>query len=99
MNFKGIFIWFKLISWISIPFVLLLLPVNFFDSGKSLCLSQLLLSQECPGCGITRGVQHAIHFDFKVAWEHNKLTVVVLPILIGFWINTIFNLFKKIKNS
>lgn len=96
-NLKGIFVGLKLLVWISIPFVLLILPANFFDSGESWCFSQVLLNEECPGCGITRGIQHAIHFNFKQAWEFNKLFVIVLPILVFIWIKTLIQLIKQIK--
>ena len=85
----------KLIIWVSIPFVLWLLPASFFDQGESLCLSQVLLNKECPGCGITRSVQHALHFEVSEAWEYNKLFVVVLPFLFYFWVKVLFQLYKK----
>jgi hypothetical protein len=78
--------------------VLVLLPASFFDTGQSLCLSKLILHQECPGCGITRAVQHTIHFDFEAAWRYNKLVIFVLPILIYFWMIQLFSVLKKIKN-
>ncbi|WP_066757352.1 DUF2752 domain-containing protein [Crocinitomix algicola] len=66
---------------------LFLLPANFFDSGVSLCPSKQFLNMECLGCGLTRGVQHAIHFEFNLAWEYNKLTFIILPILIFYWLH------------
>jgi len=89
----------KLAIWVLIPFLLLLLPATYFDSGQSLCPSKLLLDKECPGCGITRSVQHAIHFNFKTAWEYNKLIVLVLPLLIYFWTTTLIPLIKKVRNG
>ena len=89
----------KLAIWVLIPFLLLLLPATYFDAGQSLCPSKLLLDKECPGCGITRSVQHAIHFDFKAAWEFNKLIILVLPLLIYFWITTLLSLIKKVRSS
>lgn len=89
----------KLIIWVCIPFILLLLPSSFFDEGQTLCPSQILLGLECPGCGITRSVQHAIHFDFESAWNFNKLFVIVLPVLAYIWIKTAISLYKKIKKS
>jgi hypothetical protein len=68
------------------PIVLWLLPASFFDHGQSLCLSVLLFDQECFGCGITRAIQHAIHFDFYTAWNYNKLVVIVAPILFFVWL-------------
>ena len=89
----------KLVLWLSIPFLLLILPADFFDSGTSICPSQLLLGRECPGCGITRSVQHAIHFDFENSWRFNKLIVLVLPFLVYIWYKVAQNLFLEIKNN
>ena len=55
----------KLVFLLIVPLVLLILPADFFDNGQSLCLSQLLLEKECPGCGLTRGLQHLGHLIFK----------------------------------
>lgn len=83
------------IVWMCIPFVLLILPTNFFDEGQSICPSKFLLDKECPGCGITRSVQHAIHFDFQAAWDFNKLIIVVLPLLIVFWVYYAIRFYKS----
>ncbi len=97
MNLKGIVNRLLVVIWLAIPFLLLLLPVTYFDSGKSLCLSKVLLNTECPGCGITRGIQHAIHFDFIGAWEYNKLTFIVLPVLMVIWFKTLLTLIAVIR--
>lgn len=84
------------------PLLFLYLPQNYFDEGKSICPSKLLLDFECPGCGITRAVQHAIHFDFKTAWSFNKLYVIIIPIAIYYWFRLFFltiNQIKSIKNK
>ena len=60
--------------------VLLYLPADFFDGGKSVCLSVVLFDQECYGCGMTRGVQHLLHLDLEEAWNYNKLAFIVLPL-------------------
>ncbi len=82
-----------------IPVVLLLLPTDFFDHGQSICLSILLLKKECIGCGITRSIQHFIHFDFIEAWKFNKLVVVVLPIMAFLWVNQLINVWKAINTG
>jgi len=64
-----------------IPFVLILLPVNFFDKGPTICISKLITDVDCPGCGMTRAVQHCIHLDFQTAWNYNKMFIVVFPLL------------------
>lgn len=89
----------KFIIWVSIPFLLWFLPANYFDTGESICLSQVLLDKECPGCGITRSVQHAMHLDFASAWRYNKLIVLVLPFLVYLWASQLIILFTKIKNK
>jgi hypothetical protein len=64
---------------------LLLLPANFLDHGQSICLSKVLLHRECPGCGMGRACMHALHFDWRTAWDYNRLFVVVLPLLAYLW--------------
>lgn len=84
--------WFLFI----VPFVMLLLPVDFFDKGKtSLCISRLLAGVECYACGLTRGIMHFIHFDFSAAWSYNKLTFIVVPLLAPLWVKSIYGLRGK----
>jgi hypothetical protein len=70
---------------ITIPLVLLLLPSYFFDIGNSLCLFTNLSGYNCPGCGLTRGIMHLIHFDFETAYSYNMLSFIILPILVTWW--------------
>ncbi len=78
------------------PVILFLLPVDFFDNGKtSICLSKLLANVECYACGLTRGIMHFIHFDFSAAWSYNKLTFIVVPLLIPLWFKSIYELREK----
>lgn len=78
--------------------MLLVLPSNYFDNGQSVCLSVLLLNKECFGCGMTRGIQHLIHFDFLKAYEFNKLSLIVLPLLAYLWFNELIRIKKMINN-
>lgn len=69
---------------LSIAFIsLLLLPANYFDTGRATCVSVLLFDVECYGCGMTRAIQHLIHLDFQSAWTYNKLSFLVFPLAIG----------------
>lgn len=63
------------------PIILLILPADFFDKGQSICISVLLFDKNCYGCGMTRAIQHLIHFDFTQAWNFNKLAFLVFPLL------------------
>jgi hypothetical protein len=80
---------------IIIPIVLIILPPNFFDNGQTTCLSVLLFDKPCLGCGMTRAIQHLIHFDFTSAYNFNKISFLVLPILIIFWIKEFIKILKK----
>ena len=37
---------------------------------------------QCWGCGLTRGMMHLIHLDFVGAYNYNKLSFLILPLLI-----------------
>lgn len=78
--------------WVTLltPFVLLALPVDFFDHGEAVCLSKRLADLECPACGLTRGVMHFVHLDFAKAWEFNKLTFLIVPMLFPLWIKAVY---------
>lgn len=82
-----------------IPLVLLILPANFFDKGQSICISVLLLHRTCPGCGMTRAVQHLIHFDFQTAYMYNKAIVAVFPLMVYLYLKEIVRLLNLIKNG
>jgi hypothetical protein len=77
------------------PLVLLLLPATFFDKGDSICLSKLLLGLECYACGLTRATMHFIHFDFQKAWEFNKLSFIVVPMLFPLWLKAFYEIRGK----
>jgi hypothetical protein len=75
----------KVVALLLFPLVLLLLPATFFDGGRSICLSVLLADTACYGCGMTRAIMHLLHFDLETALTFNKLSVVVLPLLVFVW--------------
>lgn len=86
----------KLVAFIRIwgtlvaPLVLILLPVDFFDHGESICLSKSLAGMECPACGLTRGVMHFVHLDFGAAWSYNRLTFLIVPMLFPLWLKALY---------
>lgn len=92
----------KLVFIVLAPIVLLVLPANCFDSGRSICLSQLLLGMECPACGLTRGIMHLIHLDFENAFAYNMLSFIVLPLMIVIWVQWFFRelrIYKRLKTA
>ncbi len=78
--------WLYLLFFIVTPIIFLVLPVDFFDTGASICPSKRFFNIECYGCGMTRAVMHLIHFDLESALYFNSLSVIVAPVLAIFWI-------------
>jgi len=95
-NRKFLYIYFS--GLVLLPIILIILPADFFDKGNTMCLSVLLADQECYGCGITRAIQHLIHFNFEKAYAFNKLSFVVLPLMIYVWYSEIKKTYIKLKN-
>lgn len=77
--------------------VLLFLGADYFDNGPSRCLSVVLFDMECYGCGMTRAVQHLIHFDFAKAAEYNKLSFIVAPLLLYIWVKELIRVFRILR--
>jgi len=89
---------YGLISFlVLLTITLLILPETFFDKGQSICISMLLLKRECYGCGMTRAIQHLIHFDFRTAYGYNKLAFIVFPMFVFLILKEIKKLYLKIK--
>ena len=66
--------------------MLVLLPADFFDGGPAICLSRLLLDQDCYACGMTRACMRIIHLQFREAADFNLLAFVVMPLLSYIWL-------------
>lgn len=81
------------------PLVLLILPPDYFDKGQTTCLSVILIHKTCPGCGITRAIQHLIHLDFEKAWAFNKLAFIVFPALSYFYAVEFLKLLRLAKST
>ena len=86
----------KLVFLLITPVVLLLLPGNFFDNGRDICLSKILFHRECWGCGMTRACMHIIHFQFEDAFMYNMGSFIVFPILCYLWVDWFLKELKKI---
>jgi hypothetical protein len=79
----------KIIIFILIPVCLYFIPVNWLEQQHSVCLFKNLTGKNCYGCGITRAILSAMHFQFDIAYKYNKLIVIILPILIYIWTKTL----------
>ena len=92
--------WGRALLFVS-PLLLLSIPPNYFDYGKTQCLSVYLFNEKCYGCGMTKAIQHMIHGEFITGFEFNKIAILVFPLLILLWFLDSCKLFKFLisKNS
>jgi drug/metabolite transporter (DMT)-like permease len=90
--------WVLFIAIFLIGVILIFLPKDYFDEGQSVCLSVVFFDLKCYGCGMTRAIQHLIHLDFKEAFEYNKLSIIVFPLLV-FMISKEFYAFVRNKKN
>ena len=54
------------------------------------CLWKTFFGFECPGCGITSSIIEIIKGNFLIAWEINKITFLVFPLLLFYSIKEVF---------
>lgn len=59
------------------------------------CLVSLLIDDACWGCGMTRAALALARGDLAAAWEFNKLSVVVLPMLLALYARQLWSLNRK----
>ena len=53
------------------------------------CLWRAFFGFKCSGCGITSSIIEIIKGNFLIAWEINKITFLVLPLLLLYSIKEI----------
>jgi hypothetical protein len=83
---------------ILLPLIIFLLPIDFFNQGKSICLSKVLLKTECYACGLTRACKHLMHLDFEAAFQYNMGSFIVFPLIAFLWIKWYFEERRRLKN-
>lgn len=92
-----LFLTAKAIALAVLPLILIVLPANYFDKGKSICLFTILSDIECYGCGLTRACMHLIHFNFENAATFNKISFVVFPIMCVLYLQEFITTLKNLK--
>ncbi len=83
--------------YIIIPVTLLLLPADYFDQGQSISLFELAGVKDYYSKGITRAIMHLIHLDFQAAWDYNKLSFVVLPLIAFVWAKSFWRDYRRLQ--
>ena len=54
------------------------------------CLWKTFFGIECSGCGVTSSIIEILKGNFQFAWEINKLTFLVFPLLLFCSIKEVF---------
>ena len=54
------------------------------------CLWKIFFGIECSGCGVTSSIIEIFKGNFLLAWEMNKITFLVFPLLFLYSIKEIF---------
>ena len=54
------------------------------------CLWKTSFGFECAGCGVTSSIIEIIKGNFLIAWEINKITFLVFPLLLFYSIKEVF---------
>lgn len=89
--------WAWMVMLLLTPFVLWMLPGDFFDESETIiCPSRLFFNIECLGCGMTRAIMHMHHFEFSDALYYNYGSVLVYPGLIIVWFIWLFKVAKRL---
>jgi hypothetical protein len=99
MTRKTVWVAAKLAIGLAAPVFFLAVPPRVVESGPTLCLWKLLLGWECPGCGMTRALSHLAHGSFALAWRHNKLVVVVFPLLCFLWLGFVVRQVRILRQA
>lgn len=88
-NRNIIFLTFLVLFWF--------LPMKWLENSTSICIYKNLIGHECIGCGITRAIHQAIHFNFKIAYEYNHLIIIVLPLLMYVWVKKVIRILENFE--
>ena len=72
-----------------------MIPVKFIEDGESICVYKRLFNVECWGCGTTRAFFNIIHFNFKKAYEFNRLSPITFSLCVFIYIKSFIRIIKK----
>jgi uncharacterized protein DUF2752 len=78
-----------------LPLALITIPTAWLEGRRSVCLIRNLFGIKCPGCGMIRAMSYIFHGDLKGAIHHNKLVVIVFPLLCYTWLRSVTAKFRR----
>lgn len=79
--------------------MLIILPSDYFDTGQSISIFEILGFENYYSKGLTRAVMHLIHMDFKIAWDYNKLAFLVFPLISLIWMHYFLRHLYKVNKA
>ena len=88
----------RLCFFAALPAAVMLIPTSAVEQGPTLCLIKNLTGHDCPGCGLTRAFPSVAHFEFRRAWQFNRLVVVVLPLVGWLWARAVYSDFYRLRS-
>lgn len=72
------------------PFLIVLLyKIMVCLGSKSVCIWYLLTGHKCLGCGMTTAMVYLLQGKFMLAYKSNHLIIIVAPILLYCWLDTL----------
>lgn len=89
----------KIGAYLCVPIFLFSYPADYFDHGQSISLFELIGVDGYYSKGITRGCMHLLHLDFAGAAAYNKLSFVIVPLLIGVWASGLWREIKIVRQA
>ena len=99
MKFKSLFSKNVIVLLVGFYFVFSVLLKLFLGVDYLIpCLWKTGFGFVCSGCGITSSFIEIIKGDFLLAWEINKLTFVVVPLILFYSIKQAFININKLQS-
>lgn len=87
------------IIWLALLPILFICAVKLLvTSPHSICIFKLITGKECWGCGMTRAFNELFNLHFQKAYEYNPRIVVVAPLMLIGWVQTLITSIKNQKN-
>ena len=79
-----------IVAIVVLYFILSVLLKLFYDIDYLIpCLWKTFFGFECSGCGVTSAIIEIIKGNFQIAWEINKITFLVFPLLLFYSIKEV----------
>ena len=90
---------FKLVGILLLPLIFVFC-IKFMCSNisHSICIFKFITGHDCWGCGMIRAFNALFNFQFVQAYNYNTRIVIVAPLMLCIWLQTLYNYFKRKNN-